>query len=111
MDSEKSAKRVGPKEVKPVTKDGVRHEAIHSGKEKGLGENGGFIRAVDGKTGKELWTLEVYRTEYDKEKEEDVQDVFITKISASLFGGKLKIENERGEKFEVDLKTRKVERK
>ena len=42
-----SAKRVGPPEVAPVNVGNVKIEAIHWGKDRGLGQNGGYIAAFD----------------------------------------------------------------
>jgi hypothetical protein len=41
--------------------------------------------------------------------EEDVQDVFIRSMSRTLFGGRLKITDERGRRWLLDPATRKVE--
>jgi hypothetical protein len=50
----------------------------------------------------------IYAIRYDRTLEEDVQDVFITSLKAR--GNVLLITNERGERFVLDLSTRKVTR-
>jgi hypothetical protein len=102
------AKRKGPAEVAPVTVGGLRFEAIHWGKERGLGQNGGYVAAIDPASGKELWTLKIYDIVYDAKLEEDVQDVFITGMSKTLFGQKLSVKDENGRGYIVDPATRTV---
>ena len=94
--------------VNPVSKNGVRYEEIRGAKGRGFEQNGGVIAAVDEATDKELWTLVVYKTEYDPQEEADVQDVFISKLKVNWRGTKLKVVNERKRSFEVDLETKAV---
>ena len=101
-------KRTGPAPVAPVSRGGVRYEPLVWGRERGLGQNGGYILACDVASGKELWTLKVYDVHYDPEMEQDKQDCFITRMSLAWFGNRLKVRNERGERFVVDLDKREV---
>jgi hypothetical protein len=103
-----SAKRVGPPEVPPVTVGRMRIEAMHWGKDRGLGQNGGYIAAFDRASGNELWTLKVYDVHYDPKMESDVQDIFIKSMSKSFFGQKLKITDEHDRRYVIDLDTQKV---
>ncbi|OMH38321.1 hypothetical protein [Motiliproteus sp. MSK22-1] len=96
------AKRVAPPEIAPVTVGKLRIEAVHWGKDRGLEQNGGYIAAFDPASGNELWILQIYKTEYDPEMEEDVQDVFIAKMSKGFLSKKLKIVDEKGRKYLVD---------
>ena len=105
-----SRKRVPPPVVPPVTVGDIRFEAIHWGRERGLGQNGGYLAALDKRTGAELWTLKVYDVEYDPSLEEDVQDIFIRSLSRTLLGGKLKVTDERGRRYRLDPATKSVER-
>ena len=101
--------RLPPPEVAPVTTGGVRYEVIHWGRDAGFEQNGGHIRAVDPATGASLWTLEVYHIDYDPDGiEYDGQDIFIRKMSKAWFANRLDIEDERGRRYRVDLKTRAV---
>lgn len=101
-------KRAGPEKVHPVIIDGVRYEAIHWGKARGLEQNGGYIAAIDDLSGKELWILKVYNVNYDSDMEADKLDIFITRISKDRKAHHLKIENERDGRYVVDLRTRLV---
>jgi PQQ enzyme repeat len=102
-------KRVGPPKVPALTVAGLRIEAVHWGRERGFDQNGGYIAALDAKTGRELWTLKIYDVPYDANLEEDVQDVFITRMSKAS-GGRLAVVDEDGRRYLVDLKTRTVTR-
>jgi len=102
-----AGKRVGPEEVPPVTIAGTRYEVVHWGRERGLGQNGGYIAAVDAASGQELWTLKVYDVTYDPDMEEDVQDVFIESL-APRGDDKLAIVDERGRKYIVDPRRRQA---
>ena len=102
------ADRLPPDAVAPLTIGGVRYEAIHWGRRRGLDQDGGYIAAIDADSGRELWTLKVYSTAIDPAMERDVQDVFITALGKTLFGGKLKVTDELGRRYLVDPKTRSV---
>jgi hypothetical protein len=101
-------KRVGPPKIKPVTIGKVRFEAIHWGKTRGFGQNGGYVAALDVSSGEELWTVKVYDVVYEEPMEEDVQDVFIERMKAE--GDRLLITDEKKRRYLLDPKTRKVSR-
>ena len=95
-----SAKRGAPAVVAPVLARGLEFSAPHDAM--------GFVVATGISSGKELWRVQVYKIPMIAELERDVQDVFIT--SLALKDGSLLITNERGEKYALDLQTRKVTR-
>ncbi|MFZ4700427.1 MAG: hypothetical protein ACOYMG_10270 [Candidatus Methylumidiphilus sp.] len=84
--------------------NGVRYEAIHWGKAQGLKQNGGYIIALDEKTGSQKWLVRVYAVRYQPDKEEDKQDVFIRRITKAKNKQSLLIENERDENYILDLR-------
>jgi hypothetical protein len=100
--------RAAPPEPEPVSLDGTRYESMLWGKTRGLGQNGGYLVAIDEASGKELWVLKVYDVVYEKDKEEDKQDVFITSLSLDPDQRTLRVTNEKEQVFLVDLKDRKV---
>ena len=104
----KLSKRAGPDPVEPVLIDGIRIEAVHWGKGLGSGQNGGYIAAYDTSTGERLWTLQVYQTDYDRQRERDVQDVFISHLSVNEPGGELRVIDEEGREYIVNLLSRTV---
>ncbi len=94
------AKRAQAAKVEPVVYDGLRYVAPN--------DNGrrGYIQAWDTKTNKLLWELTIYHNFINPFLEEDVQWVFIKKLS--LVDGKLIVIDERDRAYSVDLKTRAV---
>jgi hypothetical protein len=101
-------KRSGPDPVEPVSFGGTRYEAMQWGKARGLEQNGGYVAAIDEKTGDELWLLKVYDVSYDGDMEDDKQDVFVTSLALDRDGRHLTVKNEAGDRFAIDLATRKV---
>lgn len=96
-------KRLGPDDVPPVTIGDARFEVIHWGRERGLGQNGGYIAAYDVQSGGELWILKVYHIEYDEKMESDVQDVFIESMEEDAGSGNLNITDEGGKEYIVNI--------
>lgn len=113
-------KRAAPPDVWPVVYNGVRYVALRSRvvewrdvnngymswTDEKLDQNGGYIEARDEKTDALLWRLKVYTVAHNAALERDVQDVFIK--SMEIRDGALIVVNERGDRFSVDLKDRKV---
>jgi hypothetical protein len=102
------AKRLAPDPVAPVSFEGRRYEAMPWGKARGLGQNGGYVAAIDEASGRELWVQRIYAVRYDRGLEGDKQDVFITGLTLVPAARALLIENERGARYRLDLRTRKV---
>jgi hypothetical protein len=69
-----SAKRIAPKPVPPIIRDGVLYSAPN--------DNGRieYVSASDAKTRKKLWDIKIYEPIIDPNLEEDVQWVFITDL-------------------------------
>ena len=103
-------KRAGPEPVDPVVIGAVRFEAPTDGKAKGLGQNGGFVVAHDAATGAELWTAKVYAIAYKPDMEGDKQDVFIIEMKPSADGRSLRVTDDRGRRWKVDLASHAAER-
>jgi len=66
----------------------------------------GYVIATDVPSGKELWRQRIYRVLIKPFVESDVQWVFITSLVRQ--DHTLLVTNERGERFVLDLKSRKV---
>ncbi len=101
------AERLPPKPVTPVTAEGVEYRAEGQlcalpGKDR----VGVCVQAWTVKTKTSLWKRPVYEIVYDREREADIQDVFITTLQ--VVEGKLLITNEARERFEMDLSSGKV---
>jgi hypothetical protein len=95
-----SASRPSPPVIAPITRDGVRYESRWSHR--------GVLFAVDEKSGKPLWQVEVYDYLVDEQVETDVQEVYFKSMSLDAAGEALLIEDEVGVRHRVDLKTRKA---
>ena len=99
------ASRLPPPKVEPVTINGVRYSQV-AGKESVDGQVGGLLGAYNPK-GELLWTLKIYENRRDSRLEGDVQDVFFRSMSVDP-DGRLRIVNERGDTYLVDVTTRGV---
>jgi hypothetical protein len=102
-----SSKRRAPA-AKPVTHKGIRYEQLRGAKSRGFGQSGGIIAAIDVASGRELWTLQLYATQYDPHEETDVQEVYIEEMRIDAKSDTLIARDERGRTFVVDLKDRTV---
>jgi len=96
--SNAEAKRAAPKNVPPVTRNGVTYSAPH--------DQMGYVVAKEEKTGKVLWKKQIYVVKHDPAMERDVQDCFITGLRFAK--GKLIVSNENGDRFELDPATQAV---
>lgn len=101
-------KRVSPPDVRPVTLDGVRYEALHWGRARGLAQNGGYLLATDVVSGRALWTARVYAIDYLPQLETDVQDIFIRSLDVAAGGRELRVVDERGRCFGFDVDRRQA---
>lgn len=103
-DPRATASRAPPPRVPPVFIAGIRYAQVPGDLETD-GQAGGILAAYDA-SNREVWRLKVYGNARRPELEGDVQDVWFRSLRVE--GGKLLIENERGERFEVDPATRQV---
>lgn len=98
-----SAKRLPPKDVVPVVFEGIEYSVTHWTKEKGLRQNGGYILATEQSSGDEIWVKRIYETQYQQNLEKDIQDVFIIAISIDKKNRSLRVINEEGKLFKVNI--------
>jgi len=68
----------------------------------------GYIEAWDVQANKKLWDLKVFTNRIDPKLEEDVQWVFINNLSVR--GDMLLVTSERGNTYQIDLKTKAITR-
>lgn len=104
---ESSDDRLPPPEVLPVVRDGVSYSQAEDGRDVGIDQVGGVLVASQVGTGKRLWTLVVYDNPVDPKLESDIQWVYFTSMMFDP-NGRLRISNEAGQIFLVDVHTRKV---
>ena len=97
------AKRGAPAEVLPVKVGNIEYSAPHRN---GTHKQMGFIEARDSRSGKLIWSRQIYAVKYDPDLVGDVQDVFIKRITVE--GSNLIITNERNSKYQLDLNNLEV---
>ena len=100
--------RVEVPEPKSVSYEGVRYEALVWGRTRGLAQNGGYVVAIDERTGAERWVIKIYDIQIGDGKEQDKLDVFITSLKLDADKRHVQVVSERGEVFLLDLQTRAV---
>ncbi len=102
------AKRSAPPRIEPVVHDNIKYSvpvfsaSSHS-------QVSGYIEATDTLTNKVLWQLRIYDIKYDPGLPREDQEIYINLLF--LEQGRLIVGNELGERFEVELGTRKVRRR
>ena len=92
------AKRAVPASVEPITSKNMIFSAPAF--IAGESQNGGFVEARNKDSGKLVWRVRVYRTEYSPSLERDAQDVHI--VSLRLSNGSIVVTDEKGRVFKVD---------
>lgn len=107
MDEKPKKDRRAPASIPAVEHDGIRYEQASDGRAVGAAQVGGVLVASDAATGARLWTLAVYCNPIDQDREADVQWVFFTSM-VFADNGMLRISNEAGKSFLVDVKKRTV---
>jgi hypothetical protein len=103
----RSGDRTAPPAVPDVVRDGVRYAQAGDGRQLGYTQMCGVLLATTEASGAQLWTLPVYGNEIDASLEADVQWVYFRSMAFDA-DGQLRIENERGKVFLVDVETRTV---
>jgi len=102
-----SAKRRAPV-VKPVVVQGVRYEPLRRPDEHGFTQSGGVLAAIDDKTGKYLWGVQLYVTSLDAAEERDVQEVYINELAHDKARHAILATDERKRVWSVDITTHAV---
>jgi hypothetical protein len=102
-----SADRLPPAVIPPLERKGVRYTQAESGHDVGLNQVGGVLVASAADSGKRLWVLAVYPNPIDPGQEADAQWIF---FKSMIFDpdGRLRIVNEAGKAYLVDVDTHKV---
>jgi hypothetical protein len=101
------AKRPAPEEVPPIATGEAVFTVPHFPEGDRI-QNGGVIEARDPKTRKLVWQVQIYKTEYDKALEKDVQDVFIKSLTWDKVHNLLIMSDEKSRVFVLNLATRRV---
>lgn len=107
MEFSRSSDRAPPPPVKPVDRKGVRYAQASDGRDVGADRADGVLVATDKASGQRLWVLSVYRTPRMEGLEEDAQWRFFRTMAFDP-DGRLRITNESGKTFLVDVQTQQV---
>ncbi|MBN1525091.1 MAG: hypothetical protein JW904_11440 [Spirochaetales bacterium] len=99
------AKGPAPKDVPAVVFEGQKYVVNHWGLDSAFKQNGGIIDVLDAATGKLIKKIQIYVIEYNPSFETDIQDVFITSIILDKPNHRLKITNQNGDEYYLDLRT------
>ena len=94
----------------PVVHGTVRYEAPQWTRARGLPQNGGYVEAIDVRTGKSLWLVRVFESTTNDRTEQDKQDVFITELRLTPDAKQLIACDERTRCYRIRLNTRSVTR-
>ena len=100
--------RPSPLEVEPAVYDNVKYTAPHFLESSNHKQLSGYIEAWDTRTNKKFWELKVYDIKYDPGLEKEAQEIYITSLRIEM--GKLLVVNEAGDRYEVELGTKKVKK-
>jgi hypothetical protein len=103
-----NVKRKAPKEVEPLSHNGIRYETTFNGREFGFEQEEGVLIAIDEKNEQQLWVTLVYKIEINEKFERDAQICHITKIEFGENDNSLIISNERHKRFSLNLSDRQV---
>jgi hypothetical protein len=95
------ASRLAPKIPEPIVYNNIKYSAEH-GRDKS-GNWVGYIQALNNKTEKTIWKQKLYTIKIKGNIEEDVQWVFINKLS--IKGGLLIAQNEKGNTYFLNIIT------
>jgi len=95
-----SAKRATPPKIEPVIYQGIRYVTPNDDGRRA------YVEAWDVQANKKLWDLTVFTNHIDPKLEEDVQWVFVNNLSVR--NGTLLVTSERGNTYQIDLKTKMI---
>jgi len=98
------ADRLPPPVVPALVRDGVSYAQAEDGRKAGLSQANGVLVASDAAGGRPLWALAVYPADIDPKQEADAQWVFFRSMAFDP-DGRLRIVNEAGKAFLVDVKS------
>jgi hypothetical protein len=105
MDDAPTASRPAPPRVLPIDHDGVRYMQDMQSFRHGGNQRGGYLVAVDPKSGERLWMLKVYHVTDHSAANVETPGIYFRTMK--LTGpDQLEIENEVGGVYRVDLRAR-----
>jgi hypothetical protein len=98
-----SNSRPAPPVVAPIERNGIRYEQVTQSYDHGGNQPGGYLTAIDVKTGERLWTLKVYEVSDQSESGVDSIGIYFKSMALIPRRDALEIEDETGRRFIFDL--------
>ncbi|HEX6239463.1 MAG TPA: hypothetical protein VFZ61_01165 [Polyangiales bacterium] len=95
--------RPPPPRVAPVSLAGIRYEQVKNARSLGYDQVTGYVAAIEEATGKRLWAVKVYDNKPSAELESDVQETYFSAMTLNEARHELRITNEAGKSYLVDL--------
>jgi hypothetical protein len=103
-----SVSRPAPPMVRFVVFEGIKYRQVLDATPFGKDQRTGYLAAYPENDDEPVWLLKVYTTTRVEHLEQDVQDVFFTKMELDADKRQLLIENESGNSFVVDIDSKSV---
>ncbi len=98
--------RPPPPDVPPLEWAGIRYQQDLDGAPRQRDQGFGYVQALDASNGQVIWELKVYTVKTQPGLEADVQEVYFSRMVRVAGRDELEIENENGQRFLVDVKSR-----
>ena len=107
MDNAPTASRPAPPRVLPIEHQGVRRMQDMQAFRHGGNQRGGYLVAVDAKSGERLWMLKVHPVTDHNAAGVETPGIYFRSMKMVSGSEQLEIENEVGGQYLVDLQKRK----
>ncbi len=107
MTTPPSVSRPPAPEVLPIEFGGVRYEQDRTDERQG-DQRGGYLVAIDSKTGERLWRLKIYDVPDSRAAGVEMGGIYFRSMSFANGNKALDIENEVGSVYRVDLETHEI---
>ena len=100
--------RAPPPRFEPCTFDGVRYEAAYGASDAVPRTRSGGVAAIDEATGRTLWTVVLWTSPVEDEQGLFHPPRFLRRVTRGDPPGELRVEDEFGVLYVVDLRTQAV---
>jgi hypothetical protein len=98
-----SGSRPAPPVVASIEHNGIRYEQDMQSYDHGGDQPGGYLTAIDVKTGERLWMVKVYEVSDQSESGVDIIGIYFKSMALIPGRDALEIEDETGRRFIFDL--------
>jgi hypothetical protein len=109
MNTSPSTSRPSAPEVSPIESAGVRYQQDSTDERQG-DQDGGYLVAIDVKTGERLWRQKVYEVPDSRSAGVEMGGIYFSSMRLISGSNELEIENEVGGVYRVDLASHRVQK-